>query len=81
MTVPADEAELLAEFRRHGVRPGSRLHVVLTDESAAAQEEMPAYFGSPKLAELTADDLNRAAELVDQYADFPLGRLTPRSSR
>jgi hypothetical protein len=46
MTVPADEAELLAEFRRHGVRPGSRLHVIVSEESRAAQEELPAYFGS-----------------------------------
>ena len=45
MTVPADEAELLAEFRRHGVRPGSRLHVIVSDEPANA-EELPAYFGS-----------------------------------
>lgn len=27
-TVPDDGAELLAELRRHGVRPGERLHVV-----------------------------------------------------
>ncbi len=46
MTVPADDAELLAEFRRHGVRPGARLHVIVSDQSAATQEEVPAYFGS-----------------------------------
>jgi hypothetical protein len=28
LTVPEDAAELLAELRRHGVRPGQRLHVV-----------------------------------------------------
>ncbi len=27
-----DAAELLAELRRHGVRPGERLHVVRADE-------------------------------------------------
>ncbi len=27
LTVPEDEAEFLAELRRHGVRPGQRLHV------------------------------------------------------
>ena len=32
LTVPEDAAELLAELRRHGVRPGQRLHVVRTDE-------------------------------------------------
>jgi chemotaxis response regulator CheB len=35
LTVPEDAAELLAELRRHGVRPGQRLHVVhVPDESA-----------------------------------------------
>ena len=29
--------------------------------------------GYLKLADLTADDLSRAAELVEQYRDFPLG--------
>ncbi len=29
--------------------------------------------GYLKLADLTGDDLNRAAELVEQYANFPLG--------
>lgn len=28
LTVPDDEAELLAELRRHGVVPGKRFHVV-----------------------------------------------------
>jgi hypothetical protein len=46
MTVPADDAELLAEFRRHGVRPGSRLHVIVSDEPSSSEEEQPAYFGS-----------------------------------
>jgi hypothetical protein len=32
LTVPEDDAELLAELRRHGVRPGQRLHVVQTDK-------------------------------------------------
>jgi hypothetical protein len=46
MTVPADDAELLAEFRRHGVRPGSRLHVIVSDESEVTDSDQPAYFGS-----------------------------------
>ena len=33
LTVPEDAAELLAELRRHGVRPGQRLHVVRTAET------------------------------------------------
>jgi len=28
LTVPEDAAELTEEFRRHGVRPGERLHIV-----------------------------------------------------
>src|SRR5512146_294688 len=35
LTVPEDEVELLAELRRHGVRPGQRLHVL----PAASQPE------------------------------------------
>ena len=42
LTVPEDDAELLAELRRHGVRPGQRLHVVATlAEPAIATEEAP----------------------------------------
>jgi hypothetical protein len=37
---------LLAEFRRHGVRPGSRLHVIVSDESEISDSDQPAYFGS-----------------------------------
>ena len=33
LTVPEDDAELLAELRRHGVRPGQRLHVVTAEEA------------------------------------------------
>ena len=40
LTVPEDDAELLAELRRHGVRPGQRLHVVTTQsEPIIAPEE------------------------------------------
>jgi len=30
LTVPEDAADLAEEFRRHGVRPGQRLHIVST---------------------------------------------------
>lgn len=46
ITVPADDTELLAEFRRRGVRPGSRLHVIVSDAPPNAEEQLPAYFGS-----------------------------------
>ncbi|WP_202925862.1 hypothetical protein [Goekera deserti] len=46
LTVPEDGSELLAELRRHGVRPGQRLHVVPAsaqsggrpDETASAED-------------------------------------------
>ena len=42
LTVPEDDAELLAELRRHGVRPGQRLHVVAAQsEPAIVSEEAP----------------------------------------
>src|SRR3954447_1393586 len=34
LTVPEDAAELLAELRRHGVKPGQRLHVVVCELTA-----------------------------------------------
>ena len=38
LTVPEDDAELLAELRRHGVRPGQRLHVVATEPDIASEK-------------------------------------------
>lgn len=69
MTVPADDAELAAEFRRRGVRPGSRLHVVVSDEPEASAEELPAYFGS---FDGPADLAERSEEIL--RAEFPAGR-------
>ena len=37
LTVPEDDAELLAELRRHGVRPGQRLHVVQAVEESGVE--------------------------------------------
>lgn len=45
LTVPEDAAELLAELRRHGVRPGQRLRVARAPsptEPAQAQAGFPA---------------------------------------
>ena len=33
-TVPEDEAELLAELRRHGVKPGQHVRVIATPPTA-----------------------------------------------
>ncbi|WP_091548276.1 hypothetical protein [Modestobacter sp. DSM 44400] len=37
LTVPEDDAELLAELRRHGVRPGQHLHIVQSPEQSPDQ--------------------------------------------
>jgi hypothetical protein len=57
LTVPRDGAELAAEFRRHGVLPGQRVHVAVVVDDAGAEEHttMPTFFnsfdGPPSLAE------------------------------
>ena len=66
ITVPADEAELLAELRRHGVGPGSRLRVIVSDEPANEEEKLPAYFGS---FTGRADLAERSEEIL--RAEFP----------
>jgi hypothetical protein len=33
--VPGDDAELAAEFRRHGMKPGQRLHVAIVDRNGS----------------------------------------------
>jgi hypothetical protein len=38
LTVPVDDAELLAEFRRHGVRRGKRVHVAIVADVAEADQ-------------------------------------------
>lgn len=49
LVVPGDDAELVAEFRRHGVKPGQRLHVAVVDRNGsdtAAEQELPSFFAS-----------------------------------
>jgi hypothetical protein len=71
LTVPDDDAELLAELRRHGVRPGRRLHLALSDQGPPPERVSgpPEFFGSfsaaPDLAE-------RSGEIL--HAEFPPGR-------
>lgn len=70
-TVPDDDDELLAELRRHGVRPGRRLHLALSDQASSPKKKRttPEFFGSfsgaPDLAERTDEIL---------HAEFPNGR-------
>jgi hypothetical protein len=73
LTVPGDDAELVAEFRRHGVRPGQRIHVAIVgDEAEAGQvsgESLPSFFGS---FEGRSDLAERSDEIL--RAEFPDGR-------
>jgi hypothetical protein len=48
LVVPGDDAELVAEFRRHGVKPGQRIHVAVVDRngSQTAGGQLPSFFGS-----------------------------------
>ena len=48
-TVPDDDVELLAELRRRGVCPGTRLHVIVSEQDRGidgSPVEQPEFFGS-----------------------------------
>ena len=68
LTVPGDDAELVAEFRRHGVRPGQRVHVaIVADEAEADQgDALPSFFAS---FEGPSDLAERSGEIL--RAEFP----------
>ena len=68
-TVPADDAELLAELRRHGVRPGRRLRLIVSDPISPDTGVTPEFFASYAGA---ADASDRADEIL--AAAFPHGR-------
>ncbi len=42
LTVPEDAAELAEEVRRHGVRPGQRLHIVRALDAPSPDRAVPA---------------------------------------
>ncbi len=69
MIIPDDDHQLAGEFRRRGVRPGPRLRVVVSEQAADEDHELPDYFGSftaaPDLAERSASILR---------AEFPASR-------
>ena len=73
LTVPEDDAELLAALRRHGVRPGQRLHVVQSDvpvPQAALSE--PAHRRMDFIGSFSAEpDLS---ENTDEYLARGFGR-------
>lgn len=67
-TAPDDDAEL----RRLGVRPGVRLHQVVSEQDSAADRspiERPEFFGSPSAA---SDLGERTREIL--LAELPHGR-------
>ena len=70
LTVPGDDAELVAEFRRHGVRPGQRVHVALVADEAEADhgssDALPSFFAS---FEGPTDLAERSGEIL--RAEFP----------
>ena len=68
LTVPVDEEVLLADLRRHGVRPGQRLHVVVSDDTEPVEAgDPPAFFAS---FSGPVDLAERSREILD--AEFPL---------
>jgi hypothetical protein len=71
LVVPDDDAALVAEFRRHGIKPGQRVHVALVEgaEASADAAAVPSFFssfdGPPDLAA-------RSGEIL--RAELPGGR-------
>lgn len=69
LVVPGDDAELAAEFRRHGVKPGQRLHVAVLDRNGVdttAEQELPSFFAS---FDGPADLAERSGEIL--RSEFP----------
>lgn len=69
LIVPGDDAELAAEFRRHGVKPGQRLHVAILDRNGSdttAEQELPSFFAS---FDGPADLAERSGEIL--RSEFP----------
>ena len=73
LTVPGDDAELVAEFRRHGIQPGQRVHVAVVTNGGkggdGAGEALPSFFGS---FDGPADLAERSSEIL--RTEFPNGR-------
>jgi hypothetical protein len=64
LTVPVDEAELLAELRRHGLRPGQRVHMRVVHQqpvAPAAQDFRGSLAGFP---ESTWEDFEHASAVA-----------------
>lgn len=69
LVVPGDDAELAAEFRRHGVKPGQRPRCGRRSRDgsdAAAELELPSFFAS---FDGPADLAERSGEIL--RSEFP----------
>jgi hypothetical protein len=70
LVVPGDDAELVAEFRRHGVKPGQRVHVAVVDRNGSETAgELPSFFAS---FDGPADLAERSDEIL--RSEFPGAR-------
>ena len=72
-TVPDDEAELMAELRRNGVRPGQRLRVVPVVATPGPEEET-AVSATPHKRRLSfAGSVHAEPDLSDRVDDHLQG--------
>ena len=73
-TVPDDEEELLAELRRHGFRPGRRLHVsVGSDERGAGGDERGAEAIGGRRRLSFAGSIHAEPDLSERVDDYLKG--------
>jgi hypothetical protein len=64
LTVPADDAVLLAELHRHGVRPGQRVHMRVVHEQPGAIAEQDFRRSLAGFPEPTWEDFERASAVA-----------------
>lgn len=77
LTVPEDAADLLAELRRHGVRPGQRVRVVRATGSGEAADGHGASGEAPRRTldfAASFDAEPDLAERTDEYLRRGFGR-------
>lgn len=70
LTVPEDAAELLAELRRHGVRPGQRLHVVRAADHQSQQSSEPAKGSGTRTLDFIGSVHGGPADLSTRTDDY-----------
>ncbi len=71
-TVPATDAELLAELRRHGVRPGRHLQVTVGPENTGQPEEPEAEPAGPRRLSF-AGSIHAEPDLSERVDDYLAG--------